>query len=404
MPRNSSPTLEYGHEETGYEDNPQERMERAANNFFKDLEAKEPALSNEIKSISGLTRMDEKDTLTFRSRWKDQDAPVTEWERTAHLRNGYEPSWMRQGDRETAGSISESFRKATAEMDFNEAREASRNLAGTLMSPVDEQAKTVRDAPGFLREGRDGEILSDRSLDAMMKPFQEDLTERATWIQGTVERGLVTKNESQVQYGMEQMRLLQEDFKTIQEGGTDLHFHDPALKAEYKTRCAERGREMLERFHEFREQQSPEAYRSGRPSCEEMLTETDRAEWDRKDTGAVPGTKPGSLEHDLWNFGEENLLGDMKLLERHMEREAAAGKHREEEIRETWGGAQEMTLWDLRSEQARQKGNEHQPEKTALDPRAEEQATEKRAVSHAVQEQLNHQERLDHQEERKGGE
>ena len=370
-----SATLEQGNEKTGYENNAEERMENAATDFFKDLEAREPTLSNEIKSISGLTRMDEKDALTFRPGWKDQDAPVTEWERTAHLRSGYQPSWMRREDRATAGDISESFQKATAEMDLNEAREASRNLAGTLMSPVDEQTRTLRDAPGFVREGPGGEVRNDRSLDAMMKPFQEDLAERTTWVKGVVERGLVTKSEAQVQNGMEQMRLLQEDFKTIRDGGTDLHFHDTARQAEYEARSAERGQEIMERFHEFRERQSPEAYRNGRPSCEEMLAEVDRAERDRKETDAVPGTKPGSLEHDLWNFGDENLPGDMKLLERHIEREAAEGRPREE-TGETWGGAQEMTLWDLRAQRA-----EHAAEQKAEQKAGEHQQATEETVS-----------------------
>ena len=332
-------------EKNEYQADPRERAEHTAAEFFRDLETRDQNLANEIRSISGLTRMEDKDAAVFRPEWKDRDTPVSDWERTAHFRNGHEPSWMREGDRDSARGIAESFRKATGDLDFDEARTASHNLTETLMAPVSEQARILQDAPGFVREGPGGALQRDPGLDAMMKPFQEDLEQRTAWIQGTIERGLVNRNDGQVQYGMEQARVLQEDFKNIGQGGGELNLLDPSLRAEYETRCEDRGRAMMENFHQFRERETEGVHEHGRPSAREMLAEIDRTEWERN-SGSSP---EGCLGNDLKKFGERNLPGDMKFMEEFMDREAASAGSQDRMNTTGWGGDQEMTIWDLRA-------------------------------------------------------
>ena len=337
-------TLEHRAEATDYEDDPHVRMEKAAGDFFKDLETRDKGLSGEIRNINGLTRMNDEDSAAFRPDWKDKKDPVTDWERTAHFRNGHETAWMAHGDRDAAREISASFQKATESMDFDEARQASHQLTKTLMAPVSEQARILQDAPGFVREGPGGEMQRDPGLDAMMKPFQKDLEERTAWIEGTIERGLATKNDVQVQDGLEQMRLLQDDFKTIRDGGDDLHLHNQGLRTEYENHREERGNDLLERFHTFRTEHAPGIYEKGVPSCEDMLSELDWSKWDRK------GEKENLKEH-LELFAGENLPGDMKLLEKHIERQAASGGAAVENHWKGWGGDQEMTIWDLKAQE-----------------------------------------------------
>ena len=106
-----------------YQDFPQDeldldhKLKTCATDFFTQLQGENPALCEDFHDVVTNPKLENHKALEFRPDWIPKDDSITDWDRTAHFRNGYLPDWIKQETAEQAATdITQAFHEASDHM------------------------------------------------------------------------------------------------------------------------------------------------------------------------------------------------------------------------------------------------------------------------------------------------
>ena len=193
-------------EKTGYHDqydqqepNLEHKIKDAATTYLQCLENKDPALLDDLHAFTGNRRLSDKKALELRPDWVAQDTPITDWDRTAHFRNGDLPNWMKPGTEQAAMHMTDSFQEATDHMTPDERRQTAHQLSTLLTGPVTDQITAAERMNTFPVTDDYYDKQNDR-----MEAIQRNITEA------------LTNNDLRMFYGgLEHMRGIQEEMNSL---------------------------------------------------------------------------------------------------------------------------------------------------------------------------------------------
>ena len=106
-----------------------EKMKKGAENFFKEIGSLHPRVQEALFHTQSEPYLDDQSAKDLRADWKPKDNPITDWERTAHFRNGHAPPWLEADKTEAAASITESFNRSMGHLRIHR-RQAGRLSTG----------------------------------------------------------------------------------------------------------------------------------------------------------------------------------------------------------------------------------------------------------------------------------
>ena len=179
-----------------------EKMTLGAENFLDELRSLDPQLDDAIVRTSvEHRRLKDDDARAYRPDWEWKNAPIKEWDRTAHYRNGDIPPWMGEDPTKAAIYITESFHRSTTHLTEQESSQAGYHVAEILVTPINEQLNAVK---------------GDENLKALMNYIETDTHGLTEHIKMDLAQALSHNDDEKVQYTMERIAQIQEDFNQLE--------------------------------------------------------------------------------------------------------------------------------------------------------------------------------------------
>ena len=201
--------------------------ETTAANFIAHFNTKEFPYTEDIRSYMENKHLNDEEALELRANWVPKNAPITEWDRTAHFRNEEIPHWMtREQGSETEGSIiasihmNNSFQEATAHLQENDKKENAEQLTALLTGRVKDQLAAAQGIEEF-------PVTDDFHLS------QGYIIQSAEW---NLTEGLIQDDYSKVYKALEHLREVQEDLNYL-----DLAAENPELYGPVPARTSRTG-------------------------------------------------------------------------------------------------------------------------------------------------------------------
>ena len=232
-------------------------MKKGAENFFKEIGSLHPKVQEAMFHTRTEPYLNDEKAQDLRADWKPKDNPITDWERTAHFRNGHAPPWLETDKTEAAESITESFNRSMGHLEYTDAKQGGYQLAEILAHPTENQLEALASEPSIRDLSGETDVHNH---------------ERMEFIKQQMGEGFAVNDTKTVQGAMDQLGYVQHQLNQI----------DPLL--------------------EHHDSQHP-------PESNEKNSLTDRirtvlgnlwgslSEEDLKAGGTRPG--PGSYEHNL---------------------------------------------------------------------------------------------------------
>ena len=201
-PRNNSleGTTAYQEEHRDDEQTTYERLKKGAENFLREIASIHPKLEQALFRTQSEPHLDDTKARQHRAEWRDKDGAITDWDRTAHYRNGEPLPWTQRDPTEAAYSVNECFQRTMGHLHPEEAQKAAQDLASVITRPVEFQLEALANDPSI------------RSLAGEVEPHTQ---ERIALIQAQISEGLTTNDDLTIREALQDLGNLQHQISEI---------------------------------------------------------------------------------------------------------------------------------------------------------------------------------------------